>query len=125
MNIAIGMVAPTVNSPHGLSASVFTTTSASTASRITIMARMASNAKNPAALFNSSFTICPSDLPSRRNEQNSTTKSCTAPAQHHPDQNPQRPGQIPELRRQHRPHQRPRPRYGREMLPEDNPLIRS
>ena len=79
MNSAMGMVAPTVNTPHGLSASACTTTSASTASKITRMARIASNAMSPAGVFNSSLTIWPSDLPSRRIEQNKTVKSCTAP----------------------------------------------
>ena len=40
---------------------------------------MASNAMNPAVVFNSSFTICPSDFPWRRMEQKRITKSCTAP----------------------------------------------
>jgi hypothetical protein len=44
MNSAMGIVAPTVKTPHGLSASAFTTTSASTASRITRIARIASSA---------------------------------------------------------------------------------
>jgi hypothetical protein len=79
MNIAMGIVAPTVKMPHGLSASAFTTTNASTASKITMIARMAAIAMCPAVVFNSSFTICPSDFPSRRIEQKSTTKSCTAP----------------------------------------------
>ena len=79
MNSAMGMVAPTVKMPHGLSASALTTTSASTASRITTMARIASNAMKPADVFNSSFTICPSDFPLRRIEQNRIVKSCTAP----------------------------------------------
>ena len=57
MNIAMGIVAATVNTPHGLSASAFTTTSASTASRITMMARIATVAITPAVVFNSSFTI--------------------------------------------------------------------
>ena len=79
MNIAIGIVALTVKMPHGLSASAFTTTSASTASRITRMHRIATSASAPAAVLTSSFTIWPSDFPSRRSEQNRITKSCTAP----------------------------------------------
>ena len=57
MNIAMGMVAATVNTPHGLSASAFTTTSASTASRMTMMARIATRPMTPATEFSSSFTI--------------------------------------------------------------------
>src|ERR1035437_7180513 len=70
MNSAMGMVAATVKTPHGLSASAFTTTSASTASKMTRMARIASTAMAPAEEFNSSFTISPSELPLRLMEQN-------------------------------------------------------
>ncbi len=45
-------------------------------------------------------------------------------AEHHADQNPKRAGQIAELRRQHRTDQRARPRDGREVMPEDDPLVR-
>ncbi len=90
-NIAIGTVAPTVNTPHGLSASALTTTSASTASKMTMMARMAINAMNPAGVFNSSLTICPSDRPSRRREANKMMKSCTAP----PSTTPMRIQSVP------------------------------
>jgi hypothetical protein len=41
--------------------------------------RIATNARPPAKLFSSSFTICPSDLPFRRMEATRITKSCTAP----------------------------------------------
>ena len=75
MIIAIGIVADTVNTPHGLSASAFTTISPSTARRMIRMDRIATIAKRPAAEFSSSFTIWPRDFPSRRNEQKSTTKS--------------------------------------------------
>ena len=76
---AIGIVAAIVNKPHGLSASAFTTTSPSTASKITMIAMMLTNATNPANGPTSSRTICPSDRPPRRTEQNITTQSCTAP----------------------------------------------
>ena len=79
MNSAMGIVAPTVKMPQGLSARALTTTSARTASIITRMARIASTAMKPTGEFNSSLTIWPSDLPSRRIEQNKTAKSCTAP----------------------------------------------
>ena len=75
----MGTVAPTVNTPHGLPASAFTTTNDSTASIMVMIPRIAIRATNPAVVFSSSFTICPSDLPSRRIEQNRITKSCTAP----------------------------------------------
>ena len=44
--------------------------------------------------------------------------------QHHPNQNPQRPGQVTELGRQHRADQRSGPRDGREMMAEHNPFVR-
>ena len=79
MNMAMGMVAPTVNTPQGLSASALTTTKARTASKIIMMARIAAMPMTPAVVCSSSFTIWASDLPSRRIEQNRMTKSCTAP----------------------------------------------
>ncbi len=75
----MGMVAPTVKTPHGLSANARTTTNASTASRMIIMARIATMPMAPAMVLSSSLTICASDLPSRRIEQNKIIKSCTAP----------------------------------------------
>ena len=75
----MGMVAPTVKTPHGLSASALTTMTASTANKITMIIRMATRASPPAKPFSSSRTICPSDLPSRRIEETRMTRSCTAP----------------------------------------------
>ena len=75
----MGIVAPTVNTPHGLSARALTTTNANTARRIVMMARMATIPMIPATGFSSSLTICASDFPSRRMELNRITKSCTAP----------------------------------------------
>ena len=60
MIIAIGMVAATVNSPHGLSASAFTTTSASTARRIIMIASMLTSEIRP-----TSGSIPPSHLAER------------------------------------------------------------
>ena len=80
MNTAMGMVAITVNMPQGLSASALTTISASTA-RMMIMIRKAPNsAMVPAVLPISSRTRSPSERPSRRLDNTSTRKSCTAPA---------------------------------------------
>ena len=59
---AIGMVQAMVNMPHGLSRSALTTTSASTASRMTMMARMASIAARPVAGPISSLAIWPERL---------------------------------------------------------------
>jgi hypothetical protein len=82
---AIGTVIATVNVPHELCASALTTTSASTASRITMMAAMPSIDTTPAALPISVRIISPSDRPSRRVEKNSTSMSCTAPAKTTPN----------------------------------------
>ena len=76
---AIGIVAAIVNSPHGLSASAFTTTSPSTASRIVMIATMLTCAAMPATGPTSSRTMRPRDFPPRRTEQNRITLSCTAP----------------------------------------------
>ena len=80
MNSAIGMVLATANVPHGLPLSAPTTTSASTASRITEMRMMPTPTTPPAVDPISVRIISASDLPSRRVEKNSTTMSWTAPA---------------------------------------------
>ncbi len=80
MKNAIGMVIASENTPHGDSASAFTTTSASTANRMIMMARTATRAAIPPTGPISSRAICPRDRPLRRIEKNSTTMSCTAPA---------------------------------------------
>ena len=76
----MGMVQAMVNTPHGLPLSAFTTTSASTASRMIMIASTATIARRPVTGPISSLAICPSDLPSRRIEAKRMTKSCTAPA---------------------------------------------
>ena len=76
---AIGIVIAMVKTPHGLFASACTTTKASTASKITIMASTLINASAPTPRPISSFTICPSVLPRRRTDANSTIMSWTPP----------------------------------------------
>ena len=66
--------------PHGDCASALTTTSASTASRMIMMAKTAISAATPPIGPISSRAIWPSLLPSRRIEKNRITMSCTAPA---------------------------------------------
>ena len=73
------MVQRMVKTPQGLSRSALTTTSASTASRITMMARTAIIASMPVTGPVSSLAIWPSDLPSRRMEAKRMMKSWTAP----------------------------------------------
>ena len=95
ITMAIGMVAAMVNKPHGLSASALTTTSASTASRMIMMATMLTSATAPANGPISSRTIWPSDLPRRRVEQNRITESCTAPPSVAPISIHNMPGRYP------------------------------
>src|SRR6266853_1276121 len=45
-------------------------------------------------------------------------------AEHRADEQPERAGQIAELRREHRPDERPRPADRREVMAEDDPLVR-
>ena len=73
--MAIGMVQRMVKTPHGLSFSALTTTSASTASRMIMMASTATMASSPVTGPVSSLAIWPSDLPSRRMEPKRITKS--------------------------------------------------
>ncbi len=80
MKSAVGMVLATAKVPHGLPFSAFTTTSASTASRITEIRMMPIPTTPPAVAPISVRIISPSDLPSRRVEKNNTTMSWTAPA---------------------------------------------
>jgi len=77
---ASGTVAATVKLPHGLSASARTTTSASTASRITMMRKVPPSTMAPAAGPSSIRTSSPSERPSRRIEMKRMMKSWTAPA---------------------------------------------
>ena len=60
-------------------------------------------------LLSSSFTICPA-ICRRAARSKKNHKVLHRPAQDDSDQNPKRAGQIPELGRQHRAHQRARSR---------------
>ncbi|GAA1033950.1 hypothetical protein GCM10009557_37250 [Virgisporangium ochraceum] len=80
MNSAIGIVIAIENVPHGESASAFTTTSASTPSRMIMMTNTEINAATPPIGPISSRAIWPRLFPLRRIEKNMTTMSCTAPA---------------------------------------------
>ena len=76
---AIGIVIAIVNTPHGLLASAWTTTSARTAKRIIMIARTLMSASAPTPGPISSFTIWPNVLPPRRTDANKMIMSCTAP----------------------------------------------
>src|ERR1700754_4440575 len=75
MKSAIGIVIARLNVPHGEFASALTTTSASTASRITMIARTATSAAAPPTGPISSRAICPRLLPSRRIEKHRTARA--------------------------------------------------
>jgi hypothetical protein len=92
---AMGIVQAMVKSPHGLALRAFTTTSASTASRMIMMARIAIIAAIPATGFTSSFAIWPKDLPFRRSDATRMVKSCTAPPRTTPTINQRVPGRKP------------------------------
>ena len=79
ISMAIGIVAPTVNVPHGLWFSALTTTSASTAIRMTMIENTPTSAAKPPNGPISSFAIWPSERPSRRRLPQRMQKSCTAP----------------------------------------------
>ena len=95
MNNAIGIVAAILNTPQGLCASAFTTTSANTARIMIITPNAPSMTTIPAKEPNSCFAISPNERPSRRVEINNTRKSCTAPARTTPTNNQMVPGKYP------------------------------
>ena len=92
MTIAIGMVSPTVTVPHGLWLSAFTTTSARTAIRMTMIEKTPTIAANPPTGPISSLAIWPSERPSLRTLPQSTQKSWTAPPRTTPNRIHRVPG---------------------------------
>ncbi len=114
-----------VNTPQGLSASVFTTTSDRTASRMTMMARIAimqvaiTPARGVHFLLHhlaERFAIAPDG-----GEEDH--KILHRAAEHDADQNPECARQITELGGEHRADQRPGPGDGGEMMAEDDPFV--
>jgi hypothetical protein len=95
MNNAMGTVMASENEPHGDSASASTTTSASTASRMTMIDKTAMSAAAPPTGPISSLAIWPRDLPSLRMEKKSMVMSCTAPASMTPTMIQMVPGRNP------------------------------
>ena len=88
----MGIVAVIVNTPHGDSARAFTTTRASTASRMIEIAVTLTRATSPAKGPTSSRTIRPRDRPPRRTEQKRMTLSWTAPPRTAPTRIHRKPG---------------------------------
>jgi len=88
----MGIESAMVQVPQGLARRALTTTSATAASRIIMMASTANSATIPLSLLTSSRAICPRDLPSRRMEAASTVKSCTQPPSTAPTMSQRVPG---------------------------------
>ena len=80
MQMAIGIVMPTLKTPQGDSASALTQTIARTARTIMSMTRTTTVATTPPIRPISSVAIWPSERPPRRIEKNRTSMSWTAPA---------------------------------------------
>jgi hypothetical protein len=79
ISIAMGMVMNSVEAAHGESLMALTTTSATTARRMIMIARTETMAIMPPRRLTSSRAIWPRDFPLRRSEQNRITKSWTQP----------------------------------------------
>ncbi|CNU52161.1 Uncharacterised protein [Salmonella enterica subsp. enterica serovar Bovismorbificans] len=81
-----------MKTPHGLSASALTTINASTARMMIMIKKQPNSAMVPGTVPISSLIISPREAPLRREEMNSTIKSCTAPASTTPASNHSVPG---------------------------------
>ncbi len=117
------MVANTVNVPHGLPASALTTTSASTASRMIMIASTPNCAMNPATapISGADQVAERAAVAAGRNEEND--EILHRAGEDDADQQPQRAGQIAHLRREHRADQRACPGDGREMMAEQHLFV--
>src|SRR5258708_5605178 len=95
MKIAIGIPPPTVNPPHGLSETAFTTPPPTPASVTSKISSTANIATNPVNSLTSVRATSASDLPLCRTEATSTIKSCTQPASTAPINIQRNPGANP------------------------------
>ena len=123
MKMAIGMVAAIVNVPHGLPFSAFTTTSATTASRMTMISSTVTSADEAAHFADLLARHLPQRFPVAPHGSEQNHEVLHAPPRHGADDDPQRPRQVSELRRQHRSDQRPRTGDGGEVMAEHDPFI--
>ena len=91
MNIAIGSVQTTVKrgGSHGLPTRALTTTSARTASRITLISSTPTRAMPPATGPISARIMSPSERPSRRTRQKHDGQILHCAGKHHADEDPQ------------------------------------
>ena len=102
IRIAIGMVQAMVNTPHGLSRSALTTTSASTASRMIMIARMATIAAMPVTGPISSLRHLAQRLAVAAHRGEEDDEVLHRAAEHDAEDDPERAGQVAELGGQHR-----------------------
>ena len=124
MMSAIGMVRPIVNVPHGLSGQRVDHDQPEHRDQDDHDREHADqrrDARRPAR--SPRVAIWPSDLPSRRIEANRIDQVLHRTAKHDADEDPDRAGQVAELRGQHRPDQRTRAGDRREVVAEDDPPV--
>ena len=125
MKIASGMVAPMVNVPHALSASALTTARPRPASAMTTMKRIAmaaGDAGDRADLGARDLGERAAAAARRRPERDEVVhRAGEADAGEDPDE----AGRVAELRREHRPDQRPGAGDGREVVAEEHPAAAS
>ena len=120
---AIGIVIAMVKTPQGLFASAWTTTSASTASRMIMIASTLINATAPTPGADFFLHHLSEGFSTATHGSEEHDHIVHAAAERCADQNPERAGQKSELRRQHRPNQRSRSRDGSEVVTENHPAI--
>ena len=124
MRNAMGIVVAIVNRPHGLPRSALTTTSASTASRMIMIARIATIAASPATGFDFLFRHLAERLAVAADRGNQDREVLHGAAQHDAEDQPERPRQKAELRGQRGPDQRARARDRREVMAVGDPAVR-
>ena len=124
MIIATGIVVAMVNTPHGLLASAWTTTSASTAMIMIMMRRTLTRASAPTPRPISSLTICPKRFAATPDRTEQHDHVVHAAAQGGANQNPKCSRQEPKLSGEDRANQRAGAGDCRKMMPEHHPAIR-
>ena len=123
MNSAIGMVAAMVKVPQGLPFSAFTTTSATTASRMTMMMQHGDQRDEAADLADLLARHLAERFAVAAHGGEQDDEILHGAAQHRADDDPERARQIAELRGQHRSDQRSRAGDGGEVVAEDDPFV--
>ena len=120
MNSASGIDTPMVNVPQALSCSALTTARPSPASAMTMMKRIAIAAVTPATGPISARAISASDRPPRRDRRPQDDEVVHGAGEADADDQPDQPGRVAELRRQHRADERARAGDGGEVMAEQH-----